>query len=178
MDDIDEYLSSVVLPSLAEDKKNICEVLISMRECEIVINEMKSNKAPGKYGIPIEFYKIFWKQLGSSLVGMYNDSFEKNEMPVSMRKSVTTLIHKKYDKSDTYNYRPISLTNTDYRILAGVLSNRLQAVLKDIVGPNQVAYIKGRFIGTNVRMVQDIFDLYNEKNYSGLMLFADFKKSI
>ena len=59
-----------------------------------------------------------------------------------------------------------------------MLSNRLQAVLKDIVGPNQVAYIKGRFIGTNVRMVQDIFDLYNEKNYSGLMLFADFKKSI
>ena len=26
-------------------------------------------------------------------------------------------------------------------------------------------------------MVQDIFDLYNEKNYSGLMLFADFKKA-
>ena len=163
---------------MAEDKKNICEGLISMRECEIVINEMTSNKAPGEDGIPIEFYNIFWKQLGSVLVGMYNDSFEKNEMPVSMRKSMITLIHKKYNKSDIYNYRPISLTNTDYRIFTCVLSNRLQAVLIDIVGPYQVAYIKGRFIGTNVRMVQDIFDLYNEKNYSGLMLFADFKKAL
>ena len=106
---------------------------------------------------------------------MYNDSFEKIEI-LSMRKSVITLIHKKYDKSDISNCRPISLTNTDYRILAGVLSNRVQAIIKDIVGPNQVAYIKGRFIGTNVRVVQDVFDLYNEKNYSGLTLFADFKK--
>ena len=39
--DINEYLSSVVLPSLAEDQQNICEGLISMRECEIVVNEMK-----------------------------------------------------------------------------------------------------------------------------------------
>ena len=47
LDDINEYLSSVVLPSLAEDMQNICEGLISMRECEIIINEMKSNKAGG-----------------------------------------------------------------------------------------------------------------------------------
>ena len=75
-----------------------------------------------------------------------------------------TFIHKNNDKSDISNYRPISLTNTDYRILACVLSNCLQAIIKDIVGPNQVAYINGRFIGMNVRFIQDVFDLYNEKN--------------
>ena len=79
------------------------------------------------------------------------------------------------DKSDISNYRPISLTNTDYRILACVLSNRLQTVIQDIVGPNQVAYIKVRFIGTHIRLVQDIFDMYNEKNYSGLMLLLTSK---
>ena len=47
----------------------------------------------------------------------------------------------------------------------------------DLVSPNQVAYIKGRFIGTNIRLVKDIFDLYNKHNYSGLLLFADFKKA-
>ena len=94
-----------------------------------------------------------------------------------MRKSVITLIHKKDNKSDITNYRAISLTNSDYRILAHVLSTRLQNVISDIVGPNQVAYIKGRFIGRNIRLVRDIFDLYNKHNYPELLLFADFKKA-
>ena len=101
----------------------------------------------------------------------------KKELPLSMRNSVITLIHKKDDKSDIANYRPISLTNTDYKIVAHILSARLQNVISDIVGPNQVAYIKGRFIGTNIRLVQDIFDLYNKHNFPGLFLFADFKKA-
>ena len=138
---------------------------------------MKLNRSPGEDGLPVEFYKTFWKQLDNFLVEMYNECFEKKELPISVRKSVITLIHKKDDKSDIANYRPISLTNTDYRIVARILSARLQNVISDIVGPNQVAYIKGRFIGTNIRLVQDIFDLYNKHNYPGLLLFADFKKA-
>ena len=95
---------------------------------------------------------------------MYNECFEAKELPLSMRKSVITLIHKKDDKSDITNYRPISLTNTDYRMLAHVLSTRLQNVISDIIGPNQVAYVKGKFIGTDIRLVKDIFDLYNKHN--------------
>ena len=40
-----------------------------------------------------------------------------------------TLIHKKDDKDKIGNYRPISFTNVDYRILAFVLANRLQKVM-------------------------------------------------
>ena len=76
-DDINTYLNSVDLPALSEDKQDICEGLISMKECEAAINKIKLHKSPGEDGIPIEFYKTFWKQLGSFLVEMYNDSFEK-----------------------------------------------------------------------------------------------------
>ena len=94
-----------------------------------------------------------------------------------MRRSIISLIHKKGDKTDIENYRPISLTNTDYRILTFVLANRLQKVIKDIVSPDQESYIKDRFIATNVRLVLDLFDLYNSKNDRGLFMFVDFKKS-
>ena len=40
-----------------------------------------------------------------------------------------------------------------------------------------MAYIKGRYIGTNVRITHDIFNLYNEQNISGLLMFADFRKA-
>ena len=81
------------------------------------------------------------------------------------------------DKTDISNYRPISLTNTDYRLLAFALSARVQKVIANIISPDQVAYIKGRFIGTNTRLIQDIFNLYNTKDKSGLLMFVDFKKA-
>ena len=174
---INIYLNDIDIHKLSEEEQKICDGVISLQECETAVSKMKLNRSPGEDGLPVEFYKTFWKQLGSFLVEMYNKCFEKKELPLSMRKSVITLIHKKDDKSDIANYRPISLTNTDYRIVAHILSARLQNVISDIVGPNQVAYIKGRFIGTNIRLVQDIFDLYNKHNYPGLLLFADFKKA-
>ena len=176
-EEINEYLGDIEIHKLSDEKQKICDGVISLKECEIAVSKMKLNKSPGEDGLPVEFYKAFWKQLGSFLVKMYNECFESKELPLSMRKSVITLIHKKDDKSDITNYRPISLTNTDYRILAHVLSTRLQNVISDLVGPNQVTYIKRRFIGTNIRLVKDIFDLYNKHNYPELLLFADFKKT-
>ena len=40
--------------------------------------------------------------------------------------------------------------NVDYKLLAFALANRLQNVIGEIIDPDQVAYINGRFIGTNI----------------------------
>ena len=67
---------------------------------------------------------------------------------------------------------------TRYRILAFILASRLQKVISNIVGPDKTAYIKNRFIGRNIRLIQDVFNLYNEKELSGLFLFLDFKRPL
>jgi hypothetical protein len=54
---------------------------------------------------------------------------------------------------------------------------RLQNVISDVIQPEKVAYIKGRFIGSNVRLVHDVFDFYNDNNLSGIIMFADFQKA-
>ncbi len=175
--DISNFLNNIEIQELSQEQQLTCENDISIQECEDSISKMKSNKSPGEDGLPIEFYKVFWNEIGHFLVEMYNECFTNEILPMSMRKSVITLIHKKDDKDNIVNYRPISLTNTDYRILAFVLSSRLQNVASHIVNPDQVAYIKKRFIGTNVRIIQDIFELYNRKNKSGILMFVDFKKA-
>ena len=43
-------------------------------------------------------------------------------------------------------WRPIFLLNTDYKIIAKVLANRLQSVNSTIVSQDQVGYIKGHNI--------------------------------
>ena len=154
---INNFVESVNLPSLSENRRDVCDGEVSGQECERAINNIKSNKSPGGDGLPIECCRAFWNEIVQFLVDVYNECFQKGELPLLMRKSVITLIFKKGDRTDISNYRPISLAETDYRILASVLSARLQTVITDIISPNQVAYIKGCYIGTSVRNYTSYF---------------------
>ena len=69
------------------------------------------------------------------------------------------------------------MTNADYKILAYVLTNRLELHLPFLISPQQTAYMKGCFIGTNIRSVQDFIDNSIENNSDHIVLFLDFWKA-
>ena len=95
-------------------------------------------------------------------------------MTHTQRSSVISLIFKKGSKNELKNYRPISLTNTDYKIIAIIFAKRLQKILSGIINENQTAYIKGRYIGMNARLILDIFEYCETENLEGILLFLDF----
>ena len=43
-----------------------------MTECLESIKSMEGNKTPGTDGLPVEFYKVFWKDVGELLVNSLN----------------------------------------------------------------------------------------------------------
>ena len=75
------------------------------------------------------------------------------------------------------NWRPVSLLNTDYKILPKALAKRLQKVIPKIINTDQVGYIKGRYIGENIRT---LFDLINHAKIEKLEAYIaqiDFEKA-
>lgn len=58
----------------------------------------------------------------------------------------------KYLKS----WRPITLLHVDYKIAAKCIASRAKNVLSSIIGFEQTCSLKGRFIGENIRLVQDL----------------------
>ena len=86
-----------------------------------------------------------------------------------MRVSVFTLIFKSGNECDLSNYRPISLTNVDYRIMAFVLVARLQLVIDSLISQDQTAYIKNRYMGHNIRLIEDVIDHFDKLQMKGLM---------
>ena len=84
-------------------------------------------------------------------------------MSQSQRQGILTLLFKKGDKRVLDNWRPISLLNTDYKILARVLSQRLQRVIQKLVSSDQTGYIKGRSAANNLRLVQDVIGYWKNK---------------
>ena len=55
---------------------------------------MKHNKSPGNDGFTVEFYLTFWPQLGTLLVEVFNEAFEKGCLATSQKQGVITLIEK------------------------------------------------------------------------------------
>ena len=75
------------------------------------------------------------------------------------------------------NLRPISLLNVDYKIVTKAIAKRLKKLLPSIINPDQTGYVKGRYIGENVRLIQDIIEHTNLTGKKGIALFLDFKKA-
>ena len=75
------------------------------------------------------------------------------------------------------NKRPISLLNTDYKILSGILAQRLKKVLPKVIGETQKGFLRDRYIGKNIRLVYDIMLELEIHNKKGLIILLDFEKA-
>ena len=75
------------------------------------------------------------------------------------------------------NWRPLSLLNTDYKILTKLLANRLKYVLPSIINEDQSGYLEGCFIGQNIRLLEDISFFTKAENKPGIILSIDFEKA-
>ena len=150
-DDIDNYFKSLTKEKSFNDVDNsVCEGLVTIEECNLAISKMKHNKSPGLDGITLEFYQTFWSLLGNFLTDVYNESYQHGFLPESQRMAVMSLIFKRGDEDNIENYRPISLTNVAYRILAFTLAQRMHKIIGSIISNDQSAYTKGRYMGTNI----------------------------
>lgn len=144
-DDIKKILPSLDLPKVPPEQLDALDSAFTFEEIVGVIDHLPSGKAPGLDGFMAEFYKSFPGELPPLLLNMYNESFVKGMLPPSLSEALITLILKKdKDPSDCKNYRPISLTSYDSKILSKLLANRLNRVITSLIHPDQVGYICSR----------------------------------
>ena len=125
------------------------------------------------------FYKLFWKEIKHLVTESFNEAFNSGSLSVSQRRAIITLIHKGKDlpKDQLGNWRPISLTNVDYKILAKSLALRLQNVIKSVVLDDQVGYTKGRNISTIIRLIDDVVEYIQVNNKTGAVVALDYRKA-
>ena len=138
---------------------------------------MKLNKSPGLDGLTVEFYRNFWPYIKCIVVKVFNSCYKYQELTDSQKIGVISLIYKKNDPLNLDNYRPITLLNVDTKIIAYSLAQRIKPVLAKIIHSDQNGYIKNRYIGYNIRQIQDIIDYADKFNIEGAILFLDFSKA-
>ena len=160
---INSMLNNTVFETtLSKDDADICDGQISLDEITKAIFNMKHNKSPGLSGISIEFYQTFWNKIKYLVLNSMNEGSIKGEQSPLQKQGVISLLYKKGNPENLENWRPISLLNTDYKIITRVLATRLQKLLPKIISMDQQGYLKNRYIGYNIQNIQDIID-YTEK---------------
>ncbi|CAI5949043.1 unnamed protein product [Closterium sp. NIES-64] len=147
----------------------------SLAEISKAISSLPKGKTPGPDGLPDELFRKFSPQFAPILDSLFNDSHHK--LPPSMLQGRTVLIPKKGDATMVDNPRPITLMNTDYKILAICLANRLQPLLPSLIHHSQSAFIKSRRIGNTLNDTLDIFDWASAQGLSLLALTVDIRKA-
>ena len=128
-------------------------------ECEVrdAWKQVGLIKSPGLDGLPYEVYLRVPHMFVPILTDMFNHWFAQGAIPGSITKSVITLLKKGgrrvWERLD--DYRPKPLLNTELKILARILANRLQIVISDLIGPEQTYAVKGRSIQDNLHLTRE-----------------------
>ena len=99
-------------------------------------------------------------------------------MSVTQRQGIITCIPKEgKDKQFLKNWRPITPLNSEYKIASSCITERLKTVLHKLIGEDQKGFLKGRYIGENIRLVYDTLMYTGKHQIPGLLLMVDFEKA-
>ena len=171
-------LFDIQSPKLSQDDKTLCDKDITLEECAESVRNLANNKSPGSDGFTTNFYKFFWGRIKDLVFNSFQYAYETGELSIEQKRAILTLLPKpNKDLRDLKNWRPISLLNTDYKILARIFSARLQKVLPSLISDDQTGYLKDRCIGENVRTILDVIEYTATKFNPGLVIFLDFEKA-
>ena len=170
LDSVDKHIE--------KDDYDICDASITYEEIAKAIGQMSKNKSPGSDGLTVEFYCCFYNELRDVLYKLFNTIENEGTMAKSMKCGVISLVYKKKgDRKSLKNYRPISLLQVDYKIIARIMANRFKVVLPKIISEDQTCCIIGRDISNNIANVRDIIDLIENDNLEGYILKMDQEKA-
>ena len=102
------------------------EKSITAKELEQVVKSMKKGRSPGPDGLPADFYQMFWPELQGIMTDMYNEVFAQEKIIPSAMQGILNLIPKQNkDTRVLKNLRPITLLNTDYKMVEKLLATRM-----------------------------------------------------
>ena len=136
------------------------------------------DSAPGSDGITYEVYKRYWNLIGPYILDAWKYSNEVGVLPNSHLESIITLLPKENkDPTDIKNWRPITLSNCDAKIITKALAMRMAKVLESIIDKSQTAYVPGRSVSDNLRSNFYYKNFCRKKNVDAVLISLDAKKA-
>ncbi|KAK3193601.1 hypothetical protein Dsin_024911 [Dipteronia sinensis] len=110
------------------------------------VNRCDGNKALALDGLNLNFVKANWVSIKDDFMNFIKGFHKDRAIVKDINNTFIALIPKCGTPESLSDFRPISLVNYMYKILAKVLANILKVVMGDIISESQSAIVKNRHI--------------------------------
>jgi hypothetical protein len=141
----DEVLSALLQDTawpavlVAAASESAGDAVVAEGEVRLAQSSLPSHRAPGKDGLPLELWRLADGAWAPVLARLYNAMFQLQRTPCRFTLGRITPLHKGGPMCQASNYRPITLLNSDFKVLARVLAERFGKVMPACIGEEQTA---------------------------------------
>lgn len=164
-----------------EQNKEACEEeeIPCVLESEVIraIKSQKSGKAPGDDKISNELLKQSLPTISKYVTHLFNEIIATEQIPIQWTKSTIILLHKKGDKNDINNYRPISLMSNLYKLFSKIILGRISKHLEENQPREQAGFRADYSTIDHIHVVKQVIEKFNEYGQLYYMAFVDYNKA-
>eukprot|EP00253_Pinus_taeda_P002170 PITA_02170 len=150
---------------------------VEKEEVERIIKAMPRDKSPGPDGWTIELFSHFFDLIGDELIEVVEESRKKGEIYSPFNTTFIALIPKTENPVSFDDFRPISLCNTIYKIIAKVIAVRLKPILSECISNEQFGFLDGRQIHEAIGVAQETIHNIRQAKKKGAVLKIDLSKA-
>ena len=165
--------------------------VLTETQVETALRLSKNGSATGMDGCPYELWKTLHRHHEEAeLKG--EPSFNINKVITDLLTDIQTFgvdektnfaigwmcpIYKKKDPTEISNYRPITLLNTDYKLLTKALAIQLTDHIRTLIHKDQAGFIPGRQIFDHIRLAKAIINHAEMTAENGAIVALDQEKA-
>jgi hypothetical protein len=139
-------LDWVSAKKLNEDEKASLDGPITMQEVEDALNDSNFESTSGWDGISYKVIRKCWPILKIPMLGMIHETFECGELMQTFKLGLIKIIPKKGNPMRIGDWRPITLLCCGYKLISGLVAERLEKYLMKIIGRAQKGFMKQKNI--------------------------------
>ena len=148
---------------------------LSLEELHHAIKQGKKGKSPGLDGISHEFYQETWDIIKDDMLNIFSHMYMEGGIQASQTHGLIVCLPKHGNPVTTDDYRPLTLLNSDYKIFARILANRIRPWINDILHPCQHCGVGDNNILSALSEVRDTIAHAEYTNAPICLLSLDFK---
>ena len=146
-------------------------------EIKKAIAHMKNGKVAGPDGIPAEALKADVNTSVEMLYSLFEEIWEKEEIPAEWKEGYLIKIPKKGDLSRCDNYRGITLLSVPGKVLNRIILERMKGTVDQTLREQQAGFRQDRSCTDQIATLRIIVEQSIEWNSSLYINFVDYEKA-
>ena len=149
----------------------------SVTEDELIDKALKNTKLGKSSGPDGVLPCARRRSFEASLLALFTDVWTTENIPSDLVDPSITILFKKGDRSQCGNYRGISLLSAVGKLLADIISQRLQRLAENIYPQSQSSYRRGRNTIDGIFTLRQLMEKSKEQRRNLCIAFVDFTKA-